>query len=112
MRTCTALFAVAILTACTHEPPRSVATTPSPPWRDAVQPTASYLGNDLPGLPAVTDIGVAWDQVDHRGPRWLCRAVPSGNLVDIGLCAGAPRNDARWPGHTPPANWSGLVQVN
>ena len=112
MRTFTALFAIAILTACTHEPPHSITTTPSTPWRGAAQPTVSYLGNDLPGLPAATDIGVAWDRVDHRGPRWLCRAVPSGNLVHVSLCADAPRDDTRWPGNTPPAGWSGLVQVD
>jgi hypothetical protein len=61
-------------------------------------------------LPAPTDVGVAWDRIDHRGQqRWECRAVPSGRVVMTSLCAQIAQVDARWPGNAAPTGWDGIV---
>jgi hypothetical protein len=75
------------------------------------QPAA--VAPDKDRIPLVTDTGVAWDMIEHRGQmRWDCRAVPSGKFVMNSLCANAAKNDLHWPGTAPPPGWDGMVHTD
>ncbi|WP_332876234.1 hypothetical protein [Massilia sp. S19_KUP03_FR1] len=82
------------------------------PWTAQASDGSSFSAPDRARtrLPAPTDVGVAWDQIGHRGQlRWECRAVPSGWFVMASLCAKMPQVDARWPGNAAPPGWDGVV---
>jgi hypothetical protein len=114
------VLAVALITSLYGCAVTSPKTAPSPippgtPWTTKVSKPLQFTSPDEEKLrlPLSTDVGVAWDEISHRGQlRWDCRAVPSGKFVKNSLCADEPKIDSRWPGTAPPPGWDGMVHLD
>lgn len=112
-----AVIVTSALFGCSASQPAAapVAVANGAPWAANVTKVVQYTFPDAEKsrLPLPSDIGVAWDEISHRGAmRWDCRAVPSGKFVMNSLCANEPKVDSRWPGTAPPPGWDGMVHLD
>jgi len=53
-------------------------------------------------------VGTAWDNFDHRGSRWACRDLASGEMVSTSMCYGLTKEDRYWPGMAVPPGYRGM----
>ncbi|MDY0964885.1 hypothetical protein [Massilia sp. CFBP9026] len=53
-------------------------------------------------------VGTAWDNFDHRGSRWACRDLSSGEMVSSSMCYGLTKDDRHWPGMAVPPGYRGM----